>query len=589
MSTSTALDAILRGTGLPEKMWKAGVSHGAAPALPETAQRPAQQPATPATSQRIAVASIQGDVPAMPEPKPTAKTQTSQNARNAPEQRERKPATGAETLSKFLENEKPKVRLPGDNRTLSSVATDLGRYLAGVLFVHNGEVTEFRDNLLAPVAPQRFRTLIEKHVCCYRQQVPNGRVIEIDATLSESDARGILASPFFLECLRVLHHLNTVRLPVLRVDGRIELLPEGYDAETCTFTARTTTYAEDMSFESAQAELRDLFGEFQFTDGERSESVAVSALVGLFGKHLLMPGELRPAFTYLKNCEGAGATTLAATAIVTVTGELPIGSKAKDDDEMRKLLTSTIRTGQEVVFLDNMRGQLNSPSLEAFVTAPVWSDRLLGSNEITRGPNTTTVFVTSNGLSITPDWRRRSLFVELHLSEERAEDRIYKRPLSVPVLKAMRPQILAASWALIRHWDAMGRPQPTRSHSAFPAWAGTIGGIVESAGFGCPLATSNVAVVADEDGQGMRQLVAAMTPGTLYTSREIVELCRKLSIFEGLVGSNDSEMDRAQRSAFGRLLARYDDRRVNDLKFCLAGTGHGKRFHVVGPSEGRPM
>ena len=74
MSTSTALGAILRGTGLPEKMWKAGVSHGsaptpkrtpkavtsesvrvshqslAAPALPKTAQVGRRSPATPGTA-----------------------------------------------------------------------------------------------------------------------------------------------------------------------------------------------------------------------------------------------------------------------------------------------------------------------------------------------------------------------------------------------------------------------------------------------------------------------------------------------------------------------------------------------------------
>jgi hypothetical protein len=520
-----------------------------------------------------------------PTRKPAAPRGDAGQQETARPQRERKPATLAGAVSDFLEDGKPKVRLAGDNRILSDVASELGKHLAGVLFVHNGEVTEFRDNLLAPVAPQRFRTLIEKHVRCYRQNAPNGRVIEIDATLSESDSRGILASPFFLECLRPLRHLNTVRLPVLRADGSIDLLCRGYDRPTGTLTATQGEYSEDMSFESAQAELRDLFGEFRFADGERSRSVAVSALVGLYAKQLLRPGELRPAFTYLKNAEGSGATTCAACAIVPLLGALPIGSKAKDDDEMRKALTSAIRAGQEVIFLDNLRGQLNSPALEAFVTAPTWTDRLLGANEVMSGPNTASVFLTSNGLTITPDWRRRSLFIELHLDEERAEDRIYKRPLSVPVLQSMRPQILAACWSLVRHWDDLGRPQPTRSHSAFPAWAATIGGIVECAGFGCALQTANVAIVADEDGQNMRLLTAQMAPGIPYTAGELVNLCRTHSIFDSLVGSSDADMGRAQRSAFGKLLSRYDDRRVGVLRFHITGTNHAKRFRVLRASD----
>jgi hypothetical protein len=252
---------------------------------------------------------------------------------------------------------------------------------------------------------------------------------------------------------------------------------------------------------------------------------------------------------------------------------------------MRKTITATVRAGLPVLFFDNVRGVLNSEPLEAFTSAAEWTDRLLGGNEIVRGENHVTVFVTGNGMTISPDWRRRTLFVELHLSEERAEDRIYKRLLSVPVLRAMRETILAALWSLVRAWDARGRPQPSRSHSAFPAWAATIGGIVEAAGFGCPLETANVSIVSDEDAMGMRLLVKQMTPRTEYNSSEIVDLCRKHDIFPALVGSADVDMQRAQRSAFGKLLARYDNRQVSDLKFFVTGTGHSKRFCVLRPEN----
>jgi len=492
-------------------------------------------------------------------------------------------------LESFLSDSRPKLRLRGDNRLLSDVASELGPHLSKALSVHNGEVVEYRDRSLRPIGAQEFRTLAERHVTFYRVRSFNQANVQVGATLDESDARGILASPQFLECLKPIRHLNTVRLPVIRSNGSIELLPAGYDLETATLTDATVNYSESMAFADAVETIRDLFGEFQFSDGERSRAVAVVALLGLYGKQLIKPGELRPAFTFVKNAEGAGATTLAACAIIPVCGNLPIGCKARDDDETRKALTSAIRSGQEVFFLDNLKGHLDSPALEAFVSTPTWSDRLLGGNETITGPNTVTVFITSNGLTISPDWRRRSLFAELHLSEERAEDRVYKRPLSVPVLQAMRPTILAACWSMIRHWDALGRPQPSRAHSAFPAWAGVVGGIVESAGFGCPFVTPNVAIVADEDGQGMRGLVAGMAPGTAYTSSELVNLCRAHNLFEGLIGASDADMGRAQRSAFGKLLARYNDRTVSDVRFFVSGTGHAKRFLVHPLAEGSPV
>jgi hypothetical protein len=496
----------------------------------------------------------------------------------------------------FIEDSRPKVQLRGDNRLLSDVAKELGPHLSGVLYVHNGEVIEYRDGVLHPVSAQRFRTFVETQAVFYRVRSANQTTVQVGATIDEADARGILCAPQFLGGLRPLHHLNTVRLPVFRADGTIELLPPGYDAETATFTDERVTYREDMTTFDALETICDLFGEFQFADGDRSHAVAVVALVGLYAKHLVPVAELRPAFTFVKNAEGAGATTLAACAIVPVCGDLPTGSRAKDDDEMRKLITSTLRAGYPVLFLDNVRGPLNSPALEAFTSAAEWQDRLLGGNVMVRAENHVTVFLTGNGLTISPDWRRRSLFSELHLSEERAEDRTFRRPLSVPILQSMRPQILSACWSLVKNWDAQGRPGPTRSHSAFPAWAAVIGGVVECAGFACPFSTANVSVVADEDGANMRTLTANMTPGAAYTYVELVDLCRRLDIFTGLVGTSDADVGRAQRSAFGKLLARYDDRQVNDLHFSIDGTGHGKRFRVlrpagetnVGPDESTP-
>jgi len=621
MSTSTALDAILRGTGLPERMWKAGASHGSAP--PPTRQPALSRPDARVPARRSApqVQTLHQPAAAPATPSPAQPTTSRPEAALEPRQRQDKvsqktevksapveqparppqlkpvetkkprklPAPQPAAFAKFLQDPRPRVRLRGDNRLLSDVASELGSHLAQVLYTHAGEVVELLDGLLHPVSAQRFRTLAERHVTFFRCKGFDESTVKVGASLDEADARGILVSPQFLERLSPIRHINTVRLPAVRPDGRIELLPLGYDRESATLTDAQTDYAEDVNIADARQTIIDLFSEFQFPDGERSRSVAVAALLGLFAKQLVRPGELRAAFTLTKNAEGSGATTLAACCIVPVFGDLPTGVKGGDDDEMRKAITSAIRYGREILILDNAKGKLNSPSLEAFVSAATWTDRLLGSNENVTGENNVTVFVTANGLSISPDWRRRSLFVELHLGEERAEDKVYKRALSVPVLKAMRPQILAACWSLVKNWDESGRPQPSRSHSAFPAWASIIGGIVEAAGFSCPFETARVAIVADEDGAAMRLLVAEMMPGAPYSSSDIVALCRTHSIFDGLVGSNDSEMDRAQRSSFGRLLARYDDRRVNDLKFCITGTGHGKRFHVVGPSEGRPM
>jgi hypothetical protein len=176
--------------------------------------------------------------------------------------------------------------------------------------------------------------------------------------------------------------------------------------------------------------------------------------------------------------------------------------------------------------------------------------------------------------------RRRSLVIELHLEAERAEDLQFGRPLYLPTLLALRPKILAACWSLVRHWHRRGRQSPSRSHSAFPTWAKVIGGIVEAAGFACPLDTANVAISADEDGEAMRRLVEVMQSGTAYTFAQVVDLCQSKGCFDGIVGEVGTEVANASRVKLSRLLGRYDHRLVKDCRFLIEGKGHKRRYHI---------
>jgi hypothetical protein len=340
-------------------------------------------------------------------------------------------------------------------------------------------------------------------------------------------------------------------------------------------------YNLEMSIAAAVETINDLLAEFCFADGERSRAVTIAAMIGLFVNQLLPDKSLRPCFIFAANAEGAGKTLLSEICILPTCGAMPTGCKSSDDDEIRKNLTAAIREARLVVFFDNLKGKLSSPALEAFLSAPIWTDRKLGVNENITGENLATCFVTGNGMTVSPDMRRRSLFVELHQEVERAEDRQFKRLLDLPTLLGMRPKILAALWALIRNWDEKERPSPSRGHSAFPSWANIIGGIVETAGFDCPLATANVSASADPDSDDMRKLAEAMVgKPTPLSFTDLVKLARENGLFESIIGSDDKELNRPEKAALGRLLARYDRRTVLNYRFLLEGKGHSRRYRL---------
>jgi hypothetical protein len=181
------------------------------------------------------------------------------------------------------------------------------------------------------------------------------------------------------------------------------------------------------------------------------------------------------------------------------------------------------------------------------------------------------------------------LFVELFMEDERAEDRSFQRVLDDGVLLAMRPQILAALWTLVWEWDKAGRPKPSRTNSAFPRWAEIIGGIVEHAGYGCPLETAEIPSAADVDGSDMRELVEVLGTERVKFD-ELVALAREKGLFERIIGSDgDGELKPSDKSALSKLLKRYDwrvfsgGRRVfsGGRSFVIDGKGRARTFRVV--------
>ena len=497
-------------------------------------------------------------------------------------QRQRKsPAPPMDAMQAAFTDPRPKVRLPGDDRLVSDFASEIGQHLReGDIYILNGAVVILREGQPRPLDAQTLRTVAETMVICYRQRSYNDQSYQVGITMRDDDARCVLVSPQFQSHIRRVRRINTCRLPVIRADGKLALLPPGHDAESETLTMLGVEYDDAMEPSEAITVITDLLGEVCFADGARSMSVTVAALVGLYAAQLLPEGALRPCYIVTKNAEGAGATTLVMTVVVPVIGSFPTCVKSEDDGETRKALTAAVREARLVIPFDNQKGRLSSAALEAFLSSPQWSDRMLGGNTTFTGPNIATVFVTANGCTVSPDMRRRSLFIELHLSEERAEDRQFRRPLDLPTLLAMRPKILAACWSLVRHWDAQGRPGPSRSHSAFPTYAKIIGGIVEAAGFTCPFETATIAVAADEDGEAMRRLVNAMETTKSYTFAEVVEICQANGCFEGLVGGVGDEVKNTSRVILSKLLGRYDRRLVGQFRYVIDGKGHGRRYRI---------
>ena len=475
-----------------------------------------------------------------------------------------------EDVAQTVNDPRPKIEVPASRSRLSSeFAKELGPILAKHgFFAKDGIVVcpDAEKASLSTVTGRAFRTRIEDYVIPFRVvKSPYSELIAFNRTISKEEAETVLESDQFIRQLPIIRAVNNVRLPVERASGRLELLPEGYDAQSMIFTASSGLEVEDPGPGDSQSFLHAVLEEFCFleNDRKRATSVAVAAMLTLFVSHIIPVGAQRPGFLYTANAEGSGKTLLARLAIIPRIGFTPTGSLPEQEEEIQKRVFAAALAGSPVFFLDNGKRHVSSGALESALTASFIEGRILGKSQMLFVENMMTVFLTGNGATISPDLRRRVLHVDLFLREAKAEDRKIKHPLDEPAIRNLRPAILSALWGITLDWDKAGRPMPKFKMNGCESWSDIVGGILEHAGFASPCTPAPSSVSGDRDTEEMAKLTAAIATkkGELRFA-DVVDLCHELGLFAKLIGDGeDSEpLGRKERSIFSRILSRFDGR-----------------------------
>jgi len=485
---------------------------------------------------------------------------------------------------------KPPIRLPNNGHLISTFAGELGGLVAGHgIFVRQGIpfTLDFEGQKFETATPMWLRTWSEQHVTPYFARNNHQGEIYLNSTMSYDTACAVLKSPQFLEKLPMVERFNPCPMPSLRPDGKIDLLPIGLDSESRTYTADPGFTIEPKTIEESRAVLDNLFNEFAWPDdGGRSKAVATSAMLTVFASGIMPQGSTKPVFIYVANAEGSGKTTLAQFAGIPYP-RTPIETAPGNESEWDKKLLTVVISGRRLLLMDNVKGHLNSGALEGYSTSPYYRGRILGESKEFQGEAGATILITGNKLTVSPDLRRRSLFIELFSDELRAEDRKYRRILDSATIVAMRPEILRALWGMVKAWDEGGRPPASHHNASFPRWCNTIAGIVEYAGYHCPTSPAVIEDIGDTDTTDITDLAGVMQPDVHYTFEALSKLAIEKGLFERITSDTENnELSRSAKTAFSRILARYDRRRVSEsMYFIAAGKGHQRRYLLKADSK----
>jgi hypothetical protein len=295
-------------------------------------------------------------------------------------------------------------------------------------------------------------------------------------------------------------------------------------------------YDTNWDSKRAQLFLDEFLSEVPFAN-PRSRSVHMCAQVAVFGAALLPRGAKRLNFCYRANRPRSGKGLFLQSTIVGPCGPfVEVQAISDSKEEFRKILDTEALNGSPYIFLDEVENRLRNRTLNAFITGTRWTGRLMHSQKKFAVDQEAIVFIAGNNIELSDDLAGRFLLVDLYVAEADPQKRIINNPIDEEYLShdAVRADLLAATWALVRAWDEAGRPQPSSVYRGFETFSRLFGGMIEHAGYGNPL--ESTAGDVNPDYAEMLVLVDRLAEGVTrraeYEFAQLIDVCRELHLFE---------------------------------------------------------
>ena len=191
----------------------------------------------------------------------------------------------------------------------------------------------------------------------------------------------------------------------------------------------------------------------------------------------------RPAFFVTASQRGGGKTTLVSMIILAVLGRGASAAAWSDNaEERKKALFSYLRQCVAALVWDNIaRGStISCPHIEAALTSPEISDRVLGISEVETVPASTVQIFTGNSIGPRGDMASRSFVVSLNVDRPDTENRSFTHADPMAWTQANRAKILTALYTILIG-GVRCRPEDEVTKTRFKLWWELIGWPVEHA------------------------------------------------------------------------------------------------------------
>ena len=303
-------------------------------------------------------------------------------------------------------------------------------------------------------------------ICCFVRETEKG----FKATELINDiALKILASRSFKKHFSKVEMISNV--PVFYENNGYPILIDGYNRDTKVLV---TTHCPDYKFldlDEAKNIILDLFKDFHFVErSDLSRSVACLVMPAMCHAGLLKD-DFRPLVYVASDKEGAGKGTLIQFLVYPYDEDPPMitqsDSAAANIDEK---IGHAIHEGKNHIVLDNLKSTrqmkiLDSPFLESLITSDSTPFREAHGRSTTLNTKHVTTYVTTNGITLSPDLADRSLFISIRHRGKDFDFREFDGGIK-NYLNERRPLIMSAVYTVIKEYVSRGKGQikPVEPH-----------------------------------------------------------------------------------------------------------------------------
>ena len=356
---------------------------------------------------------------------------------------------------------------------------------------------------------------------------------------------------------------SVLSTPYLGSSGAIRAEP-GYHPEDRVLLLPHDLELRRMPVGEAVALLMDWIDDFPFVnDAGRAHAIGL-ALTPLVRR--IIAGPVPPVLIEAPKPR-TGKTLLAQALTAPAVGWVPVSTLADSEEERGKALFSTLLKGRPVAILDNLKGRINSPTLEAVLTAwPSYEARILGMSQDVEVQALIQWVLTTNNGEFSEDMIGRLVTIRLDRHVERP-DLLDISTLKHPDIKSYtmenRARLLSAMFSLVHHWREQGRPKAgpeTPYKGTFEAWRDVIGGILGAAGIRGFLQGEGVSRAELDEWRSLMCLWVQKWGTNKATIAELVALCSEKGILSEVLGSGNES---GQRVRLAKAIVARRDQVVN--------------------------